>query len=101
MKPGVSPIMSGVLDLVETRVDGARTKRSGVSVRAVVSALQAGQTPDEVVEGLGVDSADLVAVLAFEALGPEGSEGPGLVQDPPAHSWVLRTLEEPVWDNRL
>ncbi len=93
--------MSGVLHLVETQGDEARTRRSAVPVSAAVSALMAGEGPVGVIERLGLDPAELVAVLAFEALGPDGSEGPELVQGQPPRPWVVQALEESAWSRLL
>jgi hypothetical protein len=89
--------MSGVLDLVDAGAAGPATRRSGVPVHEIIRVLQSGTSPAKAVSMLGLDPAELVAALAHEALGPEGSEGLPLVQGAPRHDWTAGALEERAW----
>src|SRR5262249_27846511 len=89
--------MSGVLDLVEAGAGGAATRRSAVPGYEIIRELQSGTPPAKAVSLLGLDTAELVAALAHEALGPEGSEGLPLVQGAPRHDWAAGALEERAW----
>jgi len=58
---------------------------AGGTSAEVVRRLEAGDPPVAVARATGLDAVDLIAAIAREGLGPEGSEGPGLVRGAPAH----------------
>ena len=67
----------------------------GVSAAEVVRRLEAGEEPGAVADSLGLEAADVLAALAAEALGPEGSEGLLLVQGRPQRPKLAGALAEP------
>lgn len=71
----------GLWGRVEAGEGPARLRTGRVTVAEVVDRLDAGEAPSALVEGLGLEPADVVAALAIDALG--GGEGPPLVQGPP------------------
>jgi hypothetical protein len=79
--------------------DGSRyrLKSDGRSVADLVDRLEAGELPAAVVAPGAVTPADVVAALAHEALGEEGSLGPPLVQGRPPRPRLARALSEPAW----
>lgn len=75
--------MTGLLDRIEARDDGAVVKAGGRPVAEIERRLSGGEAPAEVADALGLGPADLLAALAFLALGPDEGEGPPLVQGRP------------------
>ena len=83
--------MSSLWDRLTVAEGQARLRGTGErKVEDVVSCLEAGDLP----ESLGLAPADLLAVLAFEALGGPGSPGPSLVQRPPRRPRLEKVLRE-------
>ncbi len=72
--------------------DGAAVvASSGLPVAEALSRLEAG---DSAVAIFGPNPLDLAVAVAFAALGDEGSEGPALVQRPPARPRLVAALSE-------
>lgn len=67
----------------------------GVHVAEVIERLEREGDPAALCEALKIDAADLLAALAFEALGSIESVGPALVQTPPRRPKFLGALSEP------
>ncbi len=76
--------MTGIGTLIE------RASRPDAIMR-----LEAGDSPADVIRSLGLSPADLIAAIARVGLGPEGSEGPPLVQSPSPHRQLVRAITEP------
>jgi uncharacterized protein (DUF433 family) len=70
-------------------------KRQGVPVDLVLMRLEVGEPPERLAEGMGLDATDVIAALGFAALGPDGSEGPALVQTRPSRPDLEPALTEP------
>jgi len=68
--------------------------RGGGASAGVVARLVAGESPGAVARSSGLDALDLIAAIASEGLGPEGSEGSGLVRAAPAHPRLAEALAE-------
>jgi hypothetical protein len=79
----------------------APTVAAGVPVLDLLSKLEGGESPVALVRSSGVETADLVAALAFDALGPSGSEGPMLVQSRSKRPRLAAALGEPCWAELL
>jgi hypothetical protein len=88
-------IMAGVLDRIVEGADGPRLAAGRVALAEVESRIGTGAALDHLAGELGLDAADLVAALAYLALGPEGSEGPPLVQGAPSGRVAAAVLSEP------
>ena len=71
----------GLWGRIEMSEGPARLRTGGAAVADVVDRLDAGEAPSTLAGRLGIEPADVVAAVAFDALG-EG-EGPPLVQSPP------------------
>jgi hypothetical protein len=90
-----------VWERLENR-DGTLVLRgSGVSVGEALGRIESGEAPDRVAAALRIESGDLLAALAFAALGPEGSEGPALVQGKPGRPALREALSEPALEALL
>lgn len=76
-------MMSGMLDRVEVGAGGPSLRDGGVTVSEVLGRLEAGEAPDRVAGSLGLGAADMIAALAFAALGAGDDDGPPLVQGRP------------------
>jgi hypothetical protein len=72
------------------RIEG----RGGEVSAEVVARLEAGEAPVAAARSMGLDAVDLIAAIAREGLGGEGSEGPGLVQGSPVRPGLSRALSE-------
>jgi hypothetical protein len=72
-----------MLDRVEMQGGGPVLRAACVAVAEVVSRVESGEALDRVAAGLGLGPIDVIAALAHAALGPEGSEGPTLIQARP------------------
>lgn len=71
----------GLWGRVEAGEAPASLRTGGVAVAEVVDRLDAGENPSTLAGRLGLEHADVVAAVAFDALG--GGEGPPLVQAAP------------------
>ncbi|MBX6316450.1 MAG: DUF433 domain-containing protein, partial [Isosphaeraceae bacterium] len=69
-----------MLDRIEWQAGEPVLRGSDIAVRDIDARLKAGEGLDRVGEALQLGAADLIAALAALALGPEGAEGPTLVQ---------------------
>jgi hypothetical protein len=74
--------------------DGAKLGPDGVSVSQVIEALEAGLGWLEVIKGLKLTSADLVAAIVYEFLGDDQSLGLPLVTDNPSRPKLRAALTE-------
>lgn len=86
--------MLSLLDRLESQVDGARLRGRGVEVEQVAASLEAGAPAGDVASRLGLEPVDVVAAVASLGLGPEGSEGPELVQARPSRLGLAGALQE-------
>lgn len=86
--------MSHLYDRLEVGAGPARIRSADATVDDVVELLEASKTPLQVVTGLGIETADLVAALAFAALGPIDSDGLTLIRDEPNRPDLLDSLRE-------
>lgn len=86
----------GLLTRVETREGVPVLKQNGAPVADLIARLQSGQAPAEVAGALGLEPADLIAGLAFDALGNGTSDddGPPLVQSRPRRPGLERALDD-------
>lgn len=87
--------MSTLWDRVSFQDDGPRVGRRGVTVAEVVECLGGGESWADLVRSADLEPADLVAALAADALGGDGSLGPSLTQSSPKHPRLLPALSEP------
>jgi hypothetical protein len=80
-------------------VDGTRyrLRSDGRAVADLLGRLESGELPAAVIAPGAVTPADVVAALAHDALGDEGSTGLPLVQSAPPRPRLLRVLSEPAW----
>jgi uncharacterized protein (DUF433 family) len=83
---------TAIWDRVEVRDGEAVVRSTGAPISHVVGALEDGRSPREVVKSLALEPADLIAVLAHDALG-EG-DGPTLVQTSPRRPRLAPALSE-------
>ncbi len=74
-----------------------RLRSDGRSVVDLVDRLEAGDRPSAMIATGAVNAVDVVAALAREALGDEGSAGLSLVQEKPPRPRLERALSEPLW----
>lgn len=80
-------------------LDGAeyRLRSDGRAVRDLVGRLESGERPAAAIAPGAINAADVIAALALEALGPDGTLGPPLVQARPPRPRLERILLEPAW----
>jgi hypothetical protein len=93
--------MAGLWQRVETEGAESRLKASGVTVGAVVGALEADRSPAQVIAEHSLAPADLVAALGVAGLGPEGTAGPPLIQARPSRPRLEPALDESAWSQLL
>ncbi len=74
-----------------------RLKSDGRTVAELVDRLEAGDRPSAIIATGAVNAVDVVAALAMEALGDEGSAGIPLVQERPPRPRLERALSESSW----
>lgn len=73
-----------------------RVEQTGnASLAAVEARLDAGESPGQIGQALGLEPLDVIAALAALGLGPEGSAGPPLVKRPPPRPAWRAALGEP------
>jgi hypothetical protein len=72
------------------RIEG----RGGEVSAEVVARMEAGEAPVAVARSMGLGPVDLIAAIARQGLGGEGSEGPGLVHASPTQRRVANALSE-------
>ncbi len=87
--------MGGLLDRLEPRDGETVVTSSGVTVGEVERALEAGQSLDQVGASLSIGAADLIAAVGAIGLGPDGSEGPSLIQTRPSRPYLSDAVSEP------
>src|SRR5262245_30476860 len=80
-------------------VDGTRyrLRSDGRSVADLLGQLESGELPAAVVAPGAVTPGGVVAALAQDAPGPDGTAGLPLVQARPARPRLERALKEPAW----
>ena len=80
-------------------VDGTRyrLRSDGRAVSDLLGQLESGELPAAVIAPGAVTPADVVAALAHDALGPDGTPGLPLVQSRPPWPRLERALKEPAW----
>jgi hypothetical protein len=80
-------------------LDGTRyrLRSDGRAVSDLLGQLESGELPAAVIAPGAVTPADVVAALAHDALGAEGSDGLPLVQSRPPRPRLERALKEPAW----
>ncbi len=71
-----------------------RVRGADASILDIVDLLESSKTPLQVTTGLGIEISDLVAALAFFALGAEGSPGLTLERQEPPRPELLDSLRE-------
>jgi uncharacterized protein (DUF433 family) len=86
--------MGSIWDRIEDRAGGPVLRARGMPTADVLARLEAGEAPDRLGEALGLDAADLIAVLAVAALGTGEDDGPGLVQSRPPRPALAPALTE-------
>lgn len=86
--------MSSFWTRVSFRPDGPVVGRSGVAVAAVIERLEAGERWDGLVQAIGLEPADILAALAAEGLGDDGSPGLPLIRSEPRRPRLLGALSE-------
>jgi hypothetical protein len=74
-------------------------RSSGESVAKIVERLEAGSALRDLVDLPRLEPVDLIAALAWTALGDDGSLGPGLVQAKPSRPRLAQSLSEPTLSN--
>jgi len=77
-------------------VDGAAAsvRSSGTTVAEIVGRIEAGATLENLAERGPLDAADLIAALAWSALGDDDSLGAGLVQGKPPRPRLAQSMSE-------
>ena len=80
-------------DRVEVVNGSPRLRQGGGAVAEVLGRLESGETPARLAEALSLEPLDVVAALAFEALGD--GPGPSLVQSPPRRPRLAAAVSEP------
>src|SRR5262245_36564246 len=80
-------------------IDGTRycLRSDGRAVSDLLDRLESGELPAAVIAPGAVTPADVVAALAHDALGPDGTPGLPLVQSRPPRPRLGRVLKEPAW----
>jgi hypothetical protein len=80
-------------------VDGTRyrLRSDGRAVADLLGQLESGELPASVVAPGAVTAADVVAALAHDALGADGTPGLPLAQSRPPRPRLERALKEPAW----
>ncbi|MFO0954663.1 MAG: hypothetical protein U0835_26565 [Isosphaeraceae bacterium] len=86
--------MSDFWGRVASRPGGPVVRSNGVSVGELIRRLEAGEPAQAVVDATRIDAADLVSVLAHDALGEDESGGLPLVQGSPRRPALSRALGE-------
>jgi hypothetical protein len=74
-----------------------RVKSDGSAVSEIIARLDSGELPGAVIRSGALTPADLVAALAYEAMGGDDSLGLPLVQAKPRAPRLERALSEPAW----
>lgn len=88
--------MSGILGRVVSNADGQPALgATGPTVAELERRLAAGAAPATLAQLPGLGPIDVVALLGYLGLGPEGSEGLPLEQGQPHKPWVHEALTEP------
>ncbi len=77
--------------------DRQRLRSEGSAVSDVIARLEAGEQPAALVRSGALVPADVVAAIAFDALGGDDSPGLPLVQAKPRLPRLERALSEPAW----
>jgi hypothetical protein len=86
--------MDSIWDRIEARADGPVLRARGIPTVDVLARLESGEAPDRLVATLGLDAADLIAVLTVAALGTGEDDGPPLVQSRPRRPALAPALTE-------
>jgi hypothetical protein len=89
--------MRALRDRLVRGADQTALCASGTPVADIVRRLADTDAPAKMIKAGGLTSADLIAALAHEAVGDDGSMGPSLVQARPRTPGLLRSLSEPAW----
>jgi uncharacterized protein (DUF433 family) len=87
--------MVGILSRVEGEGGEPVLRESGTPVAEVIGRLESGEGPADVAGALGLAAADVIAALAFEALGDAPAGGPPLVQESSLRPRLAPALGEP------
>jgi hypothetical protein len=74
-----------------------RLRSEGSAVSDIIARLEFGELPGAVVRTGAMAPADVVAALAYDALGGDDSRGLPLVQGKPRSPRLERALSEPAW----
>jgi hypothetical protein len=85
--------MPSLHDRLVTRDDQICLRSNDNTATELLAKLEAGASPKTLIER-GLDPADLIAALAWTALGDDGSLGPGLVQGKPPRPGLSQALSE-------
>jgi hypothetical protein len=87
--------MSRLLERIDSR-DGRRPvlKSTGMALDEIEQRLHDREAPAAIGASTGLDAMDLVAALAFFGLGPDGADGPPLLQSRPSREWLRPALSE-------
>ncbi|SIO61997.1 hypothetical protein SAMN05444166_6917 [Singulisphaera sp. GP187] len=94
--------MSGVWGLVACQPGSPPCLRTGLTVDQALERLEAGESPQRLLESFHLTTADLIALLGHAALGDDqAEEGIGLVQSPPSRPWLEPVLSDSTWRTLL
>jgi hypothetical protein len=93
--------MNEVWNRLEPNPTGAVLRPRGTPVAAVLERLEAGESPRETAASLSLDAIELIAALAFAALGSSEADAPPLVQAKPRRPRLAAALSEPAWTELL
>lgn len=85
------PAMNELWERIETTEGRPSLKTDGRSVAEVIERLESGESAEAVSAGQPLD---LIAVLAFAAVGDDSSTGPALIQRPPVRPGLAAALSE-------
>jgi len=77
--------------------DRQRLRSEGSTVASIIARLGSGELPAAAIATGALAPADIVAALAFDALGDEPSLGLPIVQGAPRSPRLARALSEPAW----
>ncbi len=87
--------MSLLRDRLITDTSEPGIRSTGISISEVDDRLCAGEPAAAVAASIAITPPDLIAAVAWSALGPDGSPGPTLKQTRPRFPKLERTLSEP------
>lgn len=87
--------MNSLIDRIVDRPTGAVLRANGMGVDEIARRLETGEAPDGVVRSGALEPRDVIAALAWIALGGGGAEGPALVPESPKRPKLAKAMGEP------